>query len=165
MTYPTDILKLDANELHLRSHNPGEPVDIVLVAAPGEALPEAPPPSKRPVMLPAVEVSCPYCGELLTLVVDDSAGAQSYIEDCQVCCRPMMVRVQYRRRRRCRRRRRAAKTRPERARTRVTHRLRVLTAAGEGCVVFSRSRCRAVRDNFGTRHIHGSIASPIMGLP
>lgn len=45
-------------------------------------------------MLPAVEVSCPYCGELLTLLVDDSAGAQSYIEDCHVCCRPMVVRVQ-----------------------------------------------------------------------
>jgi hypothetical protein len=44
-------------------------------------------------MLPAVEVSCPYCGELLTLLVDDSAGAQSYIEDCHVCCRPMVVRV------------------------------------------------------------------------
>src|SRR5688572_2809229 len=41
MTYPTDILKLDANELHLRSHNPGEPVDIVLAIAPGEALPQA----------------------------------------------------------------------------------------------------------------------------
>ena len=44
-------------------------------------------------MLPAVEVSCPYCGEPLTLLVDESAGAQSYIEDCQVCCRPMVVRV------------------------------------------------------------------------
>jgi hypothetical protein len=44
-------------------------------------------------VLPAVEVSCPYCGEPLTLLVDDSAGAQTYIEDCHVCCRPMVVRV------------------------------------------------------------------------
>jgi len=44
-------------------------------------------------MLPAVDVQCPYCGEPLTLFVDASAGAQSYIEDCQVCCRPMVVRV------------------------------------------------------------------------
>ncbi|MBU8975785.1 MULTISPECIES: hypothetical protein [unclassified Lysobacter] len=43
IAYPTDILKLDANELHLRSHNPGQPVDIVLTAAPGEALPSAAP--------------------------------------------------------------------------------------------------------------------------
>ena len=34
---------------------------------------------------------CPFCGEPITLVVDASAGSQSYIEDCQVCCRPMMV--------------------------------------------------------------------------
>ena len=40
-SYPTDILRLDASELHLRSHNPGEPVDIVLTLAPGEPLPKA----------------------------------------------------------------------------------------------------------------------------
>jgi hypothetical protein len=44
-------------------------------------------------MLPAFDVQCPYCGEPLTLFVDDSAGAQSYVEDCHVCCRPMVVRV------------------------------------------------------------------------
>ena len=44
-------------------------------------------------MLPSVDVTCPYCGEPLTLVVDDSAGTQSYVEDCHVCCRPMVVRV------------------------------------------------------------------------
>lgn len=36
-------------------------------------------------------IRCPYCGEALTIVVDTSAGAQSYIEDCQVCCRPMSI--------------------------------------------------------------------------
>lgn len=41
VSYPTDILKLDADELQLRSHNPGAPVDIVLVRAPGEALRDA----------------------------------------------------------------------------------------------------------------------------
>lgn len=44
-------------------------------------------------MLPTVDVHCPYCGEPITLVVDDSAGAQRYIEDCQVCCRPITVMV------------------------------------------------------------------------
>ncbi|MDJ0917740.1 MAG: CPXCG motif-containing cysteine-rich protein [Woeseiaceae bacterium] len=34
---------------------------------------------------------CPFCGEPITLIVDASAGSQSYIEDCQVCCRPIMV--------------------------------------------------------------------------
>lgn len=34
---------------------------------------------------------CPYCGEPIELSVDISAGAQDYIEDCPVCCRPMQV--------------------------------------------------------------------------
>lgn len=36
-------------------------------------------------------VSCPFCAETITLLVDASAGSQEYIEDCQVCCRPMQV--------------------------------------------------------------------------
>jgi len=40
-SYPTDILRLDATQLHLRSHNPGEPVDIVLTLAPDAPLPKA----------------------------------------------------------------------------------------------------------------------------
>lgn len=35
------------------------------------------------------DVSCPYCGEPLTVELDLSAGSQHYIEDCQVCCRPI----------------------------------------------------------------------------
>ena len=38
-----------------------------------------------------VEIECPYCGERITLLVDSSAGFQEYIEDCQVCCRPMNI--------------------------------------------------------------------------
>ena len=44
-------------------------------------------------MLPSVDIQCPYCGELISVVVDDSAGAQRYIEDCQVCCRPIVIDV------------------------------------------------------------------------
>ena len=36
-----------------------------------------------------VELSCPYCGETYGVMVDLSVGAQSYIEDCQVCCQPI----------------------------------------------------------------------------
>ena len=36
-----------------------------------------------------VEIECPYYGERLVLLVDGSTGAQEYVEDCQVCCRPM----------------------------------------------------------------------------
>ena len=37
------------------------------------------------------EVDCPYCGEAVALLVDWSAGSQRYVEDCEVCCRPMEV--------------------------------------------------------------------------
>ena len=40
-----------------------------------------------------VEVSCPYCGEPFSTRVDTSAGNQQYIEDCQVCCRPIEFRA------------------------------------------------------------------------
>ena len=40
-------------------------------------------------------VSCPYCGESSELLVDLVGGAaQEYVEDCEVCCRPWLVRVQ-----------------------------------------------------------------------
>lgn len=41
--------------------------------------------------LPAIDIDCPYCGEVITLFVDESAGDQDYIEDCQVCCRPIEI--------------------------------------------------------------------------
>ena len=37
------------------------------------------------------EVSCPYCGEMITLFLDLSIESQTYIEDCSVCCQPMTV--------------------------------------------------------------------------
>ena len=45
-------------------------------------------------MLPGVDIQCPYCGESITVFVDDSAGEQRYIEDCQVCCRPIELSVE-----------------------------------------------------------------------
>jgi len=34
---------------------------------------------------------CPYCGEPIELVLDTSVSQQRYIEDCQVCCRPITI--------------------------------------------------------------------------
>ena len=39
------------------------------------------------------QVSCPYCGESIDILVDPSIPEQSYIEDCQVCCRPITINV------------------------------------------------------------------------
>jgi hypothetical protein len=36
-------------------------------------------------------IQCPYCGEPFETQVDSSAGSTSYIEDCQVCCRPIEI--------------------------------------------------------------------------
>ena len=38
-----------------------------------------------------LESHCPCCGEPIELVVDLSESEQEYIEDCQVCCRPILV--------------------------------------------------------------------------
>jgi len=39
-----------------------------------------------------IEIECPYCGELVTIFVDPGGGeAQTYVEDCPVCCRPWTV--------------------------------------------------------------------------
>ena len=40
-----------------------------------------------------VRIQCPYCGELIEIVVELAASRQDYIEDCQVCCKPMSLRV------------------------------------------------------------------------
>ena len=39
------------------------------------------------------DVICPYCGEPNLTRLDLTAGPQSYVEDCQVCCQPMQVSV------------------------------------------------------------------------
>ncbi len=39
-------------------------------------------------------IQCPYCWELIEVIVDDCGEPQEYIEDCQVCCRPITFRIQ-----------------------------------------------------------------------
>lgn len=41
--------------------------------------------------LQEMQVACPYCGEPISLLVDGSAAPQDYIEDCEVCCRPIEI--------------------------------------------------------------------------
>jgi hypothetical protein len=41
-------------------------------------------------------VYCPYCMEAVDLTLDPGSGkAQSYVEDCHVCCQPWQVSVRY----------------------------------------------------------------------
>jgi hypothetical protein len=34
-------------------------------------------------------IGCPYCGETIRVLIDSSDIEQQYIEDCQVCCKPI----------------------------------------------------------------------------
>lgn len=39
-------------------------------------------------------IGCPYCGESISILVDDTLPEQRYVEDCQVCCRPIELDVE-----------------------------------------------------------------------
>ncbi|MEX0828008.1 MAG: CPXCG motif-containing cysteine-rich protein [Haliea sp.] len=38
-------------------------------------------------------VWCPYCGEPIEVLIDHQDAGDQYIEDCQVCCRPIIFDV------------------------------------------------------------------------
>jgi transcription elongation factor Elf1 len=37
---------------------------------------------------------CPWCGERISMILDLSVEDQSYVEDCEVCCRPIQIHVE-----------------------------------------------------------------------
>jgi hypothetical protein len=38
-------------------------------------------------------IQCPFCGQTFELEVDVTVPQQSFVTDCEICCRPMDVRV------------------------------------------------------------------------
>jgi len=37
-------------------------------------------------------LTCPYCFQSISMLLDTSVpGTQKYIEDCEVCCRPIEI--------------------------------------------------------------------------
>ena len=34
---------------------------------------------------------CPYCWENISMFLEPLAEAQHYVEDCEVCCRPIQI--------------------------------------------------------------------------
>jgi transcription elongation factor Elf1 len=38
-------------------------------------------------------IECPYCGEMIEVLIDSTDMNQQYIEDCQVCCKPINILV------------------------------------------------------------------------
>ena len=46
-------------------------------------------------MLIDASYQCAFCGERIETSVDPSAGRQqTYVEDCQVCCRPNVLHIE-----------------------------------------------------------------------
>jgi hypothetical protein len=42
-------------------------------------------------LLHGCDATCPHCWETINLTLDLSVPEQSYVEDCPVCCKPMLV--------------------------------------------------------------------------
>jgi hypothetical protein len=38
--------------------------------------------------------TCPYCWQQISFLLDQSVTNQEYIEDCEVCCRPIEISYQ-----------------------------------------------------------------------
>lgn len=34
---------------------------------------------------------CPHCWQNISMLLDESAFNQSYVEDCEVCCQPIQI--------------------------------------------------------------------------
>ena len=43
--------------------------------------------------LDQVQICCPCCGEWIDIQVDIAGDEADYVEDCSVCCRPMLLHV------------------------------------------------------------------------
>jgi transcription elongation factor Elf1 len=35
--------------------------------------------------------TCPYCWQQISMVLDTSVTDQTYVEDCEVCCKPIEI--------------------------------------------------------------------------
>jgi len=43
--------------------------------------------------LESLYIQCPFCWENFEIIVDCSVESQEYVEDCEVCCRPIVMNV------------------------------------------------------------------------
>jgi len=35
--------------------------------------------------------TCPFCWQRISMVLDESVESQTYIEDCEICCKPIEI--------------------------------------------------------------------------
>jgi hypothetical protein len=43
--------------------------------------------------LDQAQIRCPYCGEHIDIQVHIGSHDEDYVEDCSVCCRPILLHV------------------------------------------------------------------------
>ena len=43
-------------------------------------------------MIQSETITCPYCWESIEITLDLSVDEQQQVEDCSVCCRPIVIR-------------------------------------------------------------------------
>ena len=43
----------------------------------------------------ALSIQCPYCGETLVIEPEPSDETIEYVDDCHVCCQPIVMTVSY----------------------------------------------------------------------
>jgi hypothetical protein len=43
-------------------------------------------------LIQAETITCPYCWESIEIALDLSVESQQQVEDCSVCCRPIVIR-------------------------------------------------------------------------
>ncbi|OGQ04815.1 MAG: hypothetical protein A2W61_03895 [Deltaproteobacteria bacterium RIFCSPLOWO2_01_44_7] len=42
-----------------------------------------------------ITIACPYCGESIVIEPEPADEVVEYVEDCHVCCRPILITVHY----------------------------------------------------------------------
>jgi Cysteine-rich CPXCG len=55
-----------------------EPATLATVSAPA-------------IVIESTLITCPYCWESIEIELDLSVDGQRYVEDCSVCCRPIVI--------------------------------------------------------------------------
>lgn len=40
-------------------------------------------------------IDCPWCWERFELAIDEGNGETELVEDCQVCCQPILLQIRY----------------------------------------------------------------------
>ncbi len=38
--------------------------------------------------------NCPHCAQKISMLIDLSVPTQNYVEDCEICCRPIEISYQ-----------------------------------------------------------------------